>query len=57
MVKKDLKLSHTFEHTAIIWHTGLDWIESRTLYIPILWKRRLQCSHFKKVNSKLRTAF
>jgi len=57
MVKKDLKLSHTFEHTAIIWHTGLDWIESRTLYIPILWKRRLQCSHIKKVNSKLPTAF
>ena len=24
--EKRLKRSHTLEHTAITWHTGLDWI-------------------------------
>ena len=55
--EKVLKRSHTLEHTAVTWHTGLDWIELHTLYIPILWKRGMQCAYIKKINSKLPTAF
>ena len=35
----------------------LNWIELRTSYVPIPWKRGLRCARIKGVNSKLPTAF